>query len=95
MDADSITKGFGRLIAAAGVRRITFHRLRHTHISHQLMDGVRPKPVSERAGHAGIAITLQFTQHSFRRCRPKPQPGLMGGYARARGAGRWQLGGNC
>ena len=58
MDADSITKGFGRLIAAAGVRRITFHGLRHTHISHQLIDGIHPKIVSERAGHASVAITL-------------------------------------
>jgi integrase len=58
MDADGITKGFGRLIAQAGVRRITLHGLRHTHISHQLIDGVHPKIVSERAGHAGVAITL-------------------------------------
>jgi integrase len=58
MDADSITKGFGKLIKAAGVRRITFHGLRHTHISHQLIDGVHPKIVSERAGHASVSITL-------------------------------------
>ena len=43
---------------AAGVRRITFHGLRHTHISHQLMDGVHIKIVSERAGHASISTTL-------------------------------------
>jgi integrase len=40
------------------VRRITFHGLRHTHISHQLMDGVHVKVVSERAGHANVSITL-------------------------------------
>ena len=34
----SLTKAFDRLIEATGVRRITFHGLRHTHISHQLMD---------------------------------------------------------
>jgi integrase len=58
MDPDSITKAFDRLIKAAGVRRITFHGLRHTHISHQLMDGVHIKIVSERAGHASISTTL-------------------------------------
>jgi integrase len=58
MDPDSITKAFDRLIRIAGVRRITFHGLRHTHISHQLMDGVHVKSVSERAGHANISITL-------------------------------------
>jgi integrase len=58
MDAASITLGFGKLIKVAGVRRITFHGLRHTHISHQLIDGVHPKIVSERAGHASVSITL-------------------------------------
>jgi integrase len=57
-DPDSITKAFDRLVKAAGVRRITFHGLRHTHISHQLMDGVHIKIVSERAGHASISTTL-------------------------------------
>jgi integrase len=57
-DPDSLTKGFERLVKDAGVRRITFHGLRHTHISHQLMDGVHVKVVSERAGHANASITL-------------------------------------
>ncbi|HXW29766.1 MAG TPA: site-specific integrase [Xanthobacteraceae bacterium] len=57
-DPDSLTKAFDRLVDATGVRRITFHGLRHTHISHQLMDGVHVKVVSERAGHANVSITL-------------------------------------
>ena len=36
----------------------TLHGLRHTHISHLLMDGVHVKVVSERAGHANVNITL-------------------------------------
>ena len=58
MDPDSVTKAFDRLINGAGVRRITFHGLRHTHISHQLMDGVHVKIVSERAGHTSVSTTL-------------------------------------
>ena len=57
-DPDSLTKAFDRLVEATGVRRITLHGLRHTHISHQLMDGVHVKVVSERAGHANVSITL-------------------------------------
>jgi integrase len=57
-DPDTLTKAFDRLIRAIGVRRITFHGLRHTHISHQLMDGVHVKVVSERAGHANVSVTL-------------------------------------
>jgi integrase len=58
LDPDNVTKAFGELVRAIGVRRITFHGLRHTHISHQLMDGVHVKVVSERAGHANVGITL-------------------------------------
>jgi integrase len=58
MDADSLTKSFGRLVVVANVKSITFHGLRHTHISHLLMDGVHVKVVSERAGHANVTTTL-------------------------------------
>jgi integrase len=57
-DADSLTKAFARLVAATKVTPITFHGLRHTHISHLLMDGVHLKVVSERAGHANVNNTL-------------------------------------
>jgi integrase len=52
LDPDTLSKSFGRLITAAKVTRITFHGQRHTYISHLLMDGVRVKVVSERAGGA-------------------------------------------
>lgn len=55
--ADGVTKGFDRMVKAAGVRRITVKGLRHTHISHQLMDGVHVKIVSERTGHANVSTT--------------------------------------
>jgi integrase len=54
---DYVSRTFGELIAKLGVTPI-FHGLRHTHISHQLMDGVHLKVVSERAGHANVGITL-------------------------------------
>jgi len=55
---DYITKAFNLLVERAGVTRITFHGLRHTHISHQLMDGIHVKLVSERAGHSNVSVTL-------------------------------------
>jgi integrase len=63
---DYVTRTFGELIAALGVRRITFHGLRHTHISHQLMDGVHVKIVSER-------WPRQHQHHAFR-LRHVPPP---------------------
>lgn len=58
MDPDTLTKSFRRLVATANVTPITLHGLRHTHISHLLMEGVHVKVVSERAGHANVNITL-------------------------------------
>jgi len=58
MDPDTLSKSFRRLVAAAKVTPITFHGLRHTHISHLLMEGVHVKVVSERAGHANVTTTL-------------------------------------
>ncbi|SRR5579859_114364 len=56
---NKLTKAFEDLVAAAGLTRITFHGLRHTHISHLLMGGTHIKVVSERAGHSNINITLK------------------------------------
>jgi integrase len=52
-----------RLMAKAGVPRITLHEQRHTHISQLLMQGVNIKLVSERAGHASPSVTLDVYSH--------------------------------
>lgn len=94
LDPDSLSKAFDKLIRATGVRRITFHGLRHTHISHQLMDGVHVKVVSERAGHANVAITLGVYARSFPICRLMPLRELTSGFAKLSSrnsvASRWQ-----
>ena len=59
----NITKEFNRLIKSADVKRITFHGLRHTHISHPIADGIDIKTVSERAGHGSASITLDVYAH--------------------------------
>jgi len=43
--------------------RITFHDLRHTHASILLQQGVHPKIVSERLGHASVHMTLNTYSH--------------------------------
>jgi integrase len=58
LDPDSLSKAFMRLVIKSKVTPITLHGLRHTHISHLLMDGVHVKVVSERAGHVNVNITL-------------------------------------
>ena len=52
-----------RLVKAAGVPAIRFHDLRHTHATLLLKEGIQVKIVSERLGHANIAITLDTYSH--------------------------------
>ncbi|MGO8684575.1 MAG: tyrosine-type recombinase/integrase [Thermoleophilia bacterium] len=39
------------------------HDLRHTHASQLLRQGVHPKVVQERLGHANIGITMDLYSH--------------------------------
>jgi integrase len=41
------------------------HELRHTHATLALEDGLHPKVVQERLGHATIAITLDIYSHAI------------------------------
>ena len=62
---DSLSGLFERLAKRAGLPRIRFHDLRHTHASLALTAGVHPKVVSERLGHADIALTLNTYSHAI------------------------------
>ena len=46
-----------------GIGPITFHGLRHTHLTNLLREGVHPKVASERAGHSSVATTLDLYSH--------------------------------
>ncbi|WP_018756909.1 site-specific integrase [Paenibacillus terrigena] len=52
-----------RLLKDWQLPRITFHDLRHTHASILLQQGVHPKIVSERLGHASVHMTLNTYSH--------------------------------
>ena len=59
----SMTQAWARLAARTNVRNVRLHDLRHTHATLMLKQGVHPKIVSERLGHANIAITLDTYSH--------------------------------
>lgn len=59
----NLRRAFRRMVKKAGVDPLRFHDLRHTHASLLLARGVHPKVVSERLGHASIAITLDTYSH--------------------------------
>jgi integrase len=58
---DAVTQAFNDHVAAAGLRRIVFHGLRHSHITLGLAAGVPVKVMQERAGHAKVETTLAYT----------------------------------
>lgn len=58
INPNNVTRSFDAVVKRAGLRRIRVHDLRHTHATMLLRSGVHPKVVSERLGHASIAITL-------------------------------------
>ncbi|MDP9363622.1 MAG: site-specific integrase, partial [Chloroflexota bacterium] len=59
----NVDRSFARLVRAAGVQRIRFHDLRHTHATWLLAAGQPVKVVSERLGHARVSITLDTYAH--------------------------------
>ena len=60
---DQITRAFSALVRRAGLAGLRFHDLRHTHATQLLRQGVHPKVVSERLGHATVSITLDLYSH--------------------------------
>lgn len=50
-------------VAKGAQLAVRFHDLRHTHATQLLQQGIHPKIVSERLGHATIAITLDTYSH--------------------------------
>ena len=60
---DSITHAWMKLARRTGLKGIRLHDARHTHASLMLKQGVHPKIVQERLGHASIQITLDTYSH--------------------------------
>ena len=49
----------------AGVKKIRFHDLRHTSLSHMIAKGVVITDVSAIAGHANVSITMSLYAHAL------------------------------
>ena len=60
---DSFSSAWRGLVRKAGLPHVRFHDLRHAHATLMLLQGVHPKVVSERLGHASVGITLDTYSH--------------------------------
>jgi integrase len=60
---NTVSHAWTKLANRAGLKGIRLHDARHTHASLMLKQGVHPKIVQERLGHASIQITLDTYSH--------------------------------
>jgi len=63
LEPRKVNQVFDRVIRRAGLPKIRFHDLRHTHATLLLQQGIHPKIVSERLGHANISVTMDIYSH--------------------------------
>jgi integrase len=62
---ESFTEMFRTLIRRSDLPKVRFHDLRHSHVSQLIKAGENVKVVSERLGHANVAMTLNTYAHLF------------------------------
>lgn len=60
---NAVNKSLERACRRAGVKRITFHGLRHTHCSLLIYAGRALKYISSRLGHSSVAVTDEVYGH--------------------------------
>lgn len=60
---DTVSHAWMKVIKRAGLDGIRLHDARHSHASLLLKQGVHPKVVQERLGHATISTTLDLYSH--------------------------------
>ena len=63
IDKKSDYDDWSGLLKAAGVRLVRLHDGRHTAATLLLTQGVHPKVLQERLGHAAISMTLDIYSH--------------------------------
>jgi integrase len=63
VNPDTLSTGWARFLRINNLPRVRFHDLRHAHATLLLLQGVHPKIVSERLGHASVGITLDTYSH--------------------------------
>jgi integrase len=63
VNPDTLSSNWRGFLARSGLPHVRFHDLRHAHATLMLLQGVHPKVVSERLGHASVGITLDLYSH--------------------------------
>ena len=65
LDTGNALHRFERICEEAGLPRIRFYDLRHTHASRLIHESVHPKKIAARLGHSSIRLTMDTYGHLF------------------------------
>ena len=65
MHPDTTNKILQRVLNKYNLPKLSFHELRHTCASILNSNGIDPKTISERLGHADASITMNIYTHTF------------------------------
>lgn len=63
LNPETLSSAWRRFVLHHHLPALRFHDLRHSHATLMLLEGIHPKIVSERLGHATIGITLDTYSH--------------------------------
>jgi integrase len=65
VDTTNVLHQYQKILKAAGLSKMRFYDLRYTHASLLIAEGVHPKKIAERLGHASIKLTMDLYGHLF------------------------------
>ena len=63
MNPEDLSRRFPDAVVNAGLPRIVFHTLRHSHATQLLSGGTHPKVAQERLGHGSMSVTMDLYSH--------------------------------
>ena len=79
---------FNKMLDELGIRRLTFHALRHTFATRAIESGMDVKTLSEILGHTNASVTLNVYAHSMSAHKRQMMNQLTGVLLRERGSDR-------
>jgi integrase len=65
LSGTSVTHTFQAILQRAGLPRLRFHDLRHTHVALLIRNGEPPMAIMERLGHSTIVTTMNVYGHLY------------------------------
>ena len=63
---NGLSRDWGDFVRAQGLPSVTFHGLRHSHVSALIASGIDPLTISRRIGHANVSTTTNVYGHLFK-----------------------------